>query len=309
MIQWLVMLRSVFLFVMLVVGSTACRAADDSAAPTDAGRTGPELDGSSSMCGAGRGTDLYDRRIDPLFRDDQPSTCNQCHLSGISLRQYVRASPCETFACLVDEGIVDTQSPQDSLVLKWIRRAEPDSELITKAVIDAEYDAFSQWITYNSECDDCAGVSCPDSADSGVFCRSDTSFMLDGGGIPSGDCSKEAIASTFRATVYKSRGRCSPCHINEGDNDKFGAPLWIEVQPDCATASRRTMNNVLRAGYIDVDEPENSLLLLKPLPEDLGGVVHGGHDKFDSFEDVGYQSFLAFIEHLASCETQSDGGP
>jgi len=263
---------------------------------------------TGALCEAGEGTKLYDERIDPLFRDEQPSSCNQCHLTGLDLRQYVRSSPCETFSCLVDLGLVDTATPRESTVLTWIKRAQPDSELITQNVIDAEYDAFLEWITYNSQCSECSGVPCSAGLDGGSFCSDDFDFAQSDAGNSALGCSEDALAQAFRATVYRNRGRCAPCHINEPDHEKYQAPLWIEVQTDCETASLRTLDNVLHAGYLDTRNPQSSLLLLKPLAERHGGVVHGGHDKFDGMSDPGYEAFLSFIEHLAACEHTTDAG-
>lgn len=260
------------------------------------------------MCSVEQGLRLYDERIDPLFRQDRPSTCNQCHLSGINLKQYVQGSPCETYACLVQQELVDERSPKDSKVLSWIKRAQPESELITQAVIDAEYDAFYEWLSFNARCDQCADVTCPVPSDAGTFCpdeAEDPHAVTDAGINDPGGCAQTALEALFRTTIYAQRGRCSPCHFNVEESAKYEAPQWIEVAPDCETGSRVTMNNVIRNGYVNLDEPEQSLLLLKPLAESRGGVAHGGGDKFDGLNDPGYQSFLYFLQRLATCEDGS----
>jgi hypothetical protein len=66
---------------------------------------------------------------------------------------------------------------------------------------------------------------------------------------------------------------------------------------------------ILASGYVNVDDPPQSLLLLKPLAEAAGGVQHGGHDKFANQEDVAYRGFLAWIEHYAGCERNRTGDP
>src|SRR4051812_31831617 len=55
-------------------------------------------------------TAIFDQRIAPLLKDDQPKSCNACHLSGIDMTMFVRATPCETMACLEEQGLVDLQS-------------------------------------------------------------------------------------------------------------------------------------------------------------------------------------------------------
>lgn len=262
----------------------------------------------AAICNAEDGLRLYDERIDPLFRDDHPSSCNQCHLNGIDLAQYVQGTPCETYACMLDEKLVNEQVPEQSKILSWIARAQPQSSLITKDVIEAEYSAFLEWITYNSRCQTCASVTCPLPSDAGTFCPdegSDPHANADAGLDDPGGCASTTIESMFRNAIYRQRGRCAPCHIDLPENEQYESPLWIEVAPDCETGARLTLDNVLRHNYLDLQEPEKSLLLLKPLPEDLGGLPHGGGDKFDSKDDPGYQSFLRFIERLAECESSS----
>jgi hypothetical protein len=208
---------------------------------------------------------------------------------------------------LVEQRLIDEKQPEDSKVLAWIKRATPESELITQDVIDAEYDAFLEWIAFNAQCDECASVSCPLPTDAGTFCPDENedphATTNDAGIVDPGGCDQTAIEQVFRSTVYDQRGRCSPCHFNVAESAEYQAPLWIEVAPDCATGARVTMDNVIRNGYLDFEDPEQSLLLLKPLAESAGGVTHGGGDKFENQDDPGYQSFLYFIQRLANCET------
>lgn len=282
-------------------------------APSSGAEAGVKADAAgvadAATCSADEGLRLYDERIDPLFRDDHPSTCNQCHLSGINLRQYVQATPCETYACLVEQRLVDEEHPKDSKVLAWIERATPESELITQQVIDAEYSAFFEWISFNSRCAECKDVACPLPTDAGAFCPDEGedphAVRTDAGIVDPGGCTEAELESVFRSAVYSQRGRCSPCHFNTPESAEYEAPIWIEVTPDCETASRLTMDNVLRKGYVDTSDPAQSLLLLKPLAESKGGLPHGGGDKFDSVDDPGYQSFLYFIERLTACEPDS----
>lgn len=281
----------------------ACRSGTESPAESvDAGQCHPE-----------EGLRIYDERIDPLFRDDQPSTCNQCHLSGIDLQQYVQSTPCETYACLVQQRLVDEQHPLQSTILAWIKRAEPQSTLITQEVIDTEYSGFRDWISFNARCGACASVKCPLDSDAGSFCPDETHDAHDAvdagaGTLQPVGCDVADVEALFLSQVYSLRGRCSPCHFNLPENAQYEAPMWLEVAPDCSSGARRTLDNILNAGYIDFENPESSLLLLKPLPESLGGVPHGGGDKFDGLDDPGYRSFLDFIQHLAECTTAPDAG-
>ena len=59
---------------------------------------------------------------------------------------------------------------------------------------------------------------------------------------------------------------------------------------------------IIGAGYIDSAVPLNSTLLTKPLPEEQGGVWHGGGAKFEDSNDEAYVHFAWWIEnYLATC--------
>lgn len=257
------------------------------------------------MCNAEIG-DLYAQRIAPLLAEDRPKTCNQCHLAGVDLGLFQRDTPCETMACLVELDLVDLESPDDSRVLQWIGRARPDSALITQQVIDEEREGFREWIEHFAACDGaaCVGVTCGPARNVGgceVEQRSDMPVAT----ADPADCSPIAREQAFLDRVYAWRGRCFPCHY---DNSEFSDPLaphWISGGGECGPASLTTMDNVLDLDVVDFANPEASLLLLKPLAEDQGGVMHGGHDKFVDTEDPTYQDFLAWIRYEASCRTMS----
>ena len=63
------------------------------------------------------------------------------------------------------------------------------------------------------------------------------------------------------------------------------------------------MRTVFRNDYVDLAQPDRSLLLLKPLAEELGGVEHGGGDKFHTFDDSAYVDILYWITREADCES------
>ena len=53
---------------------------------------------------------------------------------------------------------------------------------------------------------------------------------------------------------------------------------------------------------MDSSEPSQSLLLLKPLAEGVGGVEHGGHDKFAGTDEQAYRDFMEWIQRYADCQ-------
>jgi hypothetical protein len=219
---------------------------------------------------------------------------------------FVRSTPCETMACLNDLGLVDFATPKSSQVLSWIERAKPSSPLITGAVIQAEYDGFLEWIQHYAECGrfECESVDCgPRQAD--PFCDvANEPDTATGPELDTGGCSELALERLFRDSIYESRGRCFPCHFESEKSEDITAPdalRFIEQSGTCDTSSLETMRNVVDAGLVNVDEPTRSLLLLKPLDVEGGGVPHGGHAKFFPGSDPGYDNFLYWLTRYAEC--------
>lgn len=244
--------------------------------------------------------ELYERRVAPLFSADNPSTCSQCHAGGVDLAAFLRPDACESMACLQDLGLVDLEHPERSVLLQWIERAQPESELITERVIDEEYAAFESWIEHEAECRACANTECTVSVAVECEAGADLSSPFDHTSDPL-DCGRDTMERLFRGTIYEYRSRCTPCHFQE-ETTTVPAPKWLSRTGDCRVASLATFGNVVAEGYIDIENPSQSPLLLKPLAEFQGGVLHGGHDKFVK-SDVAYEAFLYFVERYAACET------
>ncbi len=255
------------------------------------------------MCDESPGA-LYERRIAPLLADDQPKTCNQCHLAGVDLSRFVRDDACESMACLREDGLVDLASPEDSVILTWIGRAKPDSKLITLQVIDAEREAFLEWIEHEATCGSCADTSCGD-PDKDEFCKvshdpaNDSPEALDPGG-----CDDVALEQLFKDTVFAARGRCYPCHFDNIERPIPGAVAWVAQDETCEVASATTMRRVIDNGYVNVEQPDQSYLLLKPLVPEDGGLPHGGEAKFTKENDAGYTNFLYWLTRYAECQTK-----
>ena len=49
--------------------------------------------------------EVFDQRIMPIFRSQDPSSCVQCHLSSVDLKEYILPSSEATFASLRDQGL------------------------------------------------------------------------------------------------------------------------------------------------------------------------------------------------------------
>lgn len=274
---------------------TACGGA--APASTDAssstGTASSTSTGAALDC-AGGPDELFIKRIAPLLATDRPKTCNTCHLSGVDMEMFVQDTPCQTMACLESKGLVDLGAPEASVVLGWISRADPASPLIDQSVIDEEYQGFLAWIEATAQCGLCWSGDSPCGEASGEKCEEDEEAPA---WVDPGDCSALTRESLFRHKVYAWRDRCFPCHFDSSDIE---APKWIATG-SCELGSLMTMRNVLERGLVDHDEPEQSLLLLKPLAESAGGVMHGGHDKFANKTDEAYVDFLAWISREVEC--------
>ncbi len=291
----------------LADGDSAADAAQavDSAGQVDGGvkpDTAPPADAAPS-CDPAQLSDLFQKKIKPLVSKGQPTTCNQCHLSGIDLGLFVQDTPCNAMACMKSKGLVDFTNPPQSQVLAMIAKAKPESKLITTAVQQAEYDAFLQWIVWSASCQNAAcGVPAADPCFSGPLPPPPTKPML-------GGCDEATLAGSFATKVFKWKHRCDHCHSPTGKdaNKSFGGAkptLFLHPTPG-SVGAKFTMYNVLSLqGGVNVVNPTQSTLLVKPLAEDAGGVWHGGGDKFQDTSDPSYVDFLAWIKQVAVCKTK-----
>lgn len=253
--------------------------------------------------------EIFEQRIAPLLEDGTRTACNECHLAGVDLALYSPdGDECRTMACMVDAGIVDLHAPEDSQVLDWIVRADPESPLITAEVLEQERAGMLEWIEYQSEC---GAFACPKFDDpcgtAGKVGSCDTppsAHDLPPKGFDDpGDCSDLTVERAFNELVYSWRGRCYPCHWDSKPGAPENAPRFY-VDDECNAGSLASMRNVLERGLVDLDQPDQSLLLLKPLAVTAGGVEHEGSDKFFDTEDGAYQDFRAWVELYAGCAAQ-----
>lgn len=89
---------------------------------------------------------IFQRRILPILQAKKPSSCTECHLSGVELHQYLRPTQEETFAALRDAKLINVEKPDESKLLTFIRRAPDKPNLILQKVRQEEFDALAAWI-------------------------------------------------------------------------------------------------------------------------------------------------------------------
>ncbi len=223
---------------------------------------------------------VFERRILPLLKSSNPSSCAECHLSGVDLKDYVRSSEAQTFASLRDSGMIDLKQPKDSHILQLIQKSTPKTGLITQKIRSAEYAAFRDWITAASQDP-----------------KLRTAAALPGGKQAGPAVSNavirhariDNIVASFERNIWSQEGRCMGCHRpdNQENVKKYGDRVKWFV-PDSPEA---TMRRLIAQGDVNVERPEESLLLLKP----LNRVAHGGGVKM-MYGDAGYKMFRAWLE-------------
>ena len=230
--------------------------------------------------------DVFEQRIMPIFRSTDPSSCTECHLAGVELKNYISSSHEKTFLSLRDQGLIDVTKPQSSKILALIRMGEQDKTpaLISNKNRAAEYSAFADWIV--ASCQDVALTKAPKlTADQ--LARPDRPDEV------IRHARQDKVFDSFERSFWSQRFRCTSCHaadgqetarlIKEQQGDDF---LWI--QPGGAA---ETLRHLVDSGLVDVENPEKSLLLLKPTNQ----VKHGGGKKME-IGDIGYKAIRSWVE-------------
>jgi mono/diheme cytochrome c family protein len=221
---------------------------------------------------------IFEKRILPIFQSAKPSSCAECHLSGVDLKEYIRPTQQQTFASLVSAGLIDVTKPDESKILTFISRRPEKPGLVTDEIRQVEFEAFRAWVR--------AAVS-------------DSTLIADKDVQPVGPqlseevirhARKDRVLASFVENVWTEVGRCAACHSpdqNQKQVKEHGAQVsWITLRDPQAT-----LNYLLEADLIDADEPEKSLLLMKPTMQ----IKHGGGQKM-VIGDRSYKQFRRFID-------------
>jgi hypothetical protein len=234
---------------------------------------------------------VFEKRIMPIFKSPNPSSCTQCHLSGVDLKNYILPSSEKTFLSLRDQGLVDLQKPENSKILHLITMNEADKKganLIHEKTRKAEYEAFAEWIKV---CANDPKLRDAPKLDAKDLAKPEKPVEV------IRQARKDHVLESFEQNVWAMRFRCMSCHIEGSpENEKLKKEHGPRVAWIKKGGAEATMNYLLNeTQLIDTTNPEKSLLLLKP----LGEVKHGGGKKFLP-GDLGYQGFRAWIEDYAA---------
>jgi hypothetical protein len=248
--------------------------------------------------------EIFERRIMPIFKSPNPSSCTQCHLAGVDLKNYILPSHEKTFLSLRDQGLLDLDRPEQSKILKLINmrdtgqrdtsqtRAKGYDErrgasLIHEETRKAEYEAFAAWIKAGARDPKLRGAPKLGKEEFAQPPRPPEVIR---------HARKDRLLESFEQNIWAMRFRCMNCHIEgAAQNKKLVAEYGQRVSWMKAGGPEATMRYLIGAKeLVNAKEPEKSLLLLKPLME----VEHGGGKKF-LYGDQGYKAFRAWIEDYA----------
>ena len=227
--------------------------------------------------------DVFTRRILPIAKSNRASSCTECHFAGVDLRQYILEDSEQTFSALQKAGLIDLREPEKSKLLTFInRKPEKEDELLAK-VRQEEYKAFRTWIELAVK--EPRG-SIPVATTKPIGSPSPIEVVR--------HARKDRVLRSFVENIWVDMERCQNCHSPDKNQrliEKHGESIsWISPEDPSGTLAK-----CLEQGIIDLEEPEKSLLLLKP----LAVVDHGGHRKFSMGSDPD-KRFRRFLTDFAS---------
>jgi hypothetical protein len=226
---------------------------------------------------------LFEKRLLPILKSPRPSSCSECHLSGVDLADYIRPTQQETFAALLAAGMIDLESPDDSKILGFISRRPERPGLVAEKARQQELAAFRGWIR--------AAVADPEL------------LAYEGRPAPAGPqvpadvvrhARKDRVLASFLENVWTEAARCAACHSpdrNQKQVEEHGEQVsWIKLHDP-----QGTLDYLLEAGLINTEQPAESLLLRKPTLQ----VEHGGGQKM-VVGDRSYKQFRRFLDDYSA---------
>lgn len=232
--------------------------------------------------------EVFEKRVLPIFRSPKPSSCVQCHLGGVDLKDYILPTSEATFASLRDSGLIDLKSPKSSKILALIRMGEKDNKsgLVHRKTREQELAAFADWVERSAR--DPRMRALPKASGKKAGPRRPVEVVRHG--------RVSRVLESFEQNVWAMRFRCMSCHLEGTEQSrKLVAKHGERVAWFKSAGPAATLSHLRQTKLISPETPQQSLLLRKPL---LDGVEHGGGKKFEK-GDQGYRAFLAFLEDYA----------
>lgn len=234
--------------------------------------------------------EIFEQRIMPIFKSPNPSSCVQCHLSGVDLKDYILPDAERTFRSLRDQKLINLEKPDKSKIIKLIEMGKADAKAanaVSAKLRKLERDAFLAWIT---ACADDPKLAGSEKLDPKELAKPERPVEV------IWHNRKDNMLESFEKNVWSWRFRCMNCHT-EGtpQNDKFKKEHGDRVAWVKKAGAAETMEYLMATKLIDIENPEKSLLLTKP----LGDVKHGGGVKFVVGDDA-YKGFRIWLEDVAA---------
>lgn len=280
---------------------------------------------SVGHCEEPKAAAVFEQRIMPIFNSPNPSSCIQCHLSAVDLKDYILPSSRETFISLRDQGLVDLEHPEESKILDLIAMGEQDPDSMARRIHkknrEMEYEAFATWIAACCIDPELRAAKAKDSDKAAGPTKPPAVIR---------HSRKDRILDSFVRNVWSQRMRCFPCHTPAELNPenpmhekpiqrhadfvaKYGQRMNIfkesprkTLQALLASSSKAHKNALPLINFV---EPAKSLLLLKPMarvpakdsngemlaPSSLVPVSHVGGIKIHK-DDHSYKAMVSWIQ-------------
>ena len=248
--------------------------------------------GFASADGEPRPGEIFEKRIMPIFKSPNPSSCTQCHLAGVDLKNYILPSHEKTFVSLRDQGLISLEKPEDSKILRLINMGESNkgAQLISEKVRKAEYEAFAEWI--KASCADPKLRDAPKLEAAEIARPKRPNEVIR-------HARTDKVLESFEKYVWSQRFRCTGCHSPDGPDaakliQKNGADMmWVRRE-----GMEATMKYLLSSEFVNPKAPEQSLIITKPTNQ----VKHGGGQKI-IVGDMVYKGFRTWLEDYAKTVT------
>lgn len=235
--------------------------------------------------------EVFEKRLVPIFKSPNPSSCVQCHLAGVDLKDYILPDAEKTFRSLRDQGLIDLAAPEKSKIVKLIDMGGTGGKgpAVQEKARKAEREAFLAWVAACAK--DPALQAIPKLEAKEVAKPAAANEVIR-------HEREDRVLASFEKNVWAWRFRCMNCHT-EGtpQNDKLRKDFGERVAWVKKGGAKATLDYVLSSKLVDAEKPENSLLLRKPL-----GEKHEGGTKF-AVGDEAYKGFRTWIEDVAAIRT------
>lgn len=234
-------------------------------------------------------SEVFEKRIVPIFRSPNPSSCVQCHLVGVDLKDYILPEAEKTFRSLRDQGLIDLDAPAKSKIVKLIDMGgdvATGPNAVSAKLRTMEREAFIAWIAACAADPKLRATPALDEKERAQPSRPDAVIR---------HARKDRMLESFEQNIWSWRFRCMNCHTegtpqSEKYRKEYGDRIaWVKKE-----GAEATLDYLLNSKLIDLDKPEQSLLLRKPL-----GEKHAGGVKF-VVGDTAYKGYRNWIEDVAA---------